>query len=409
MKVLWFSSRFFSEEKVTGTATWLDAMADILMDKDDIELFNISEGNTKTIKKGKYKKIEQWQLPNSWKKINGVPESKNILKITEIISSIQPDVIHIWGTESYWGLLSARGFIKGNIILEIQGLISQIKNEFYGRLNSKELVSTIGLKEIIKPKLSLYSLKKKFEKQSRYELEMIRNHNHISTQSEWVRGNIMFINNKAKLIETYLPLRRNFISSDKWTLNKCTPLSIFTSISATAPYKGLHVLIDALALIKMQYPEVKLHIAGETGKGIRESGYTKFIKRKLKHYSLTENVIWLGPLNETQIVDWLLNSHVAVFPSFIESYGVAVAESLKLGIPTITSYAGALPEQGEERKSILFFPTDDVTTCAYRVHQIFSNPILAENISANALKINTPGLDDIAALQIKIYKEVNQF
>ena len=178
MKILWFSSRFFSEEKVTGTATWLDAMADILMDKEDIQLYNISQGKTKTIRKANYKKIMQWQVPNSWKKRDGIPRGKYLRQITEIVSSIQPDVIHIWGTESYWGLLTARGYIKGNTVLEIQGLISQIKNEFYGRLGWKDLLACIGIKEMVKPQLLLFDIKKQFEKQSRYELEMIRNHSY---------------------------------------------------------------------------------------------------------------------------------------------------------------------------------------------------------------------------------------
>jgi len=41
MIVLWFSSRFFSEKKVMGTATWLDAMAEILMKKENVKLYNI--------------------------------------------------------------------------------------------------------------------------------------------------------------------------------------------------------------------------------------------------------------------------------------------------------------------------------------------------------------------------------
>lgn len=406
MKILWFSSRFFSEEKVTGTATWLDAMADILMNKEDIQLYNISEGKTKTIRKTNYKKIVQWQLPNSWKKRDGIPQEKQLRKITEIVSSIQPDVIHIWGTESYWGLLTARGYIKGKTVLEIQGLISQIKNEFYGRLGWKDLIACTGIKEMVKPKLSLFNIKKQFVKQSRYELEMIRNHSYISTQSEWVRANILFLNDNTKLFETQIPLRRNFITSEKWDSGKCIPFTIFTSISSTAPYKGLHVLIDALPLLKKKYADFRLVIAGETGKGIRESGYTKFIKRKLDKYTLNENVTWLGPLNETEIIDQLLKSHVAVFPSFIESYGVAVAESLRLGVPTIASYAGALPEQGEQKESILFFPPGDVNNCAYMIHQIFSNQELSEKISANTLKKSPLILEEIADLQVNIYNEM---
>ncbi|WP_352421242.1 glycosyltransferase family 4 protein [Proteiniphilum sp.] len=406
MKVLWFSSRFFTEEKISGTATWLDAMADILMDKDDIQLYNISQGKTKTIRKSNYKKVVQWQVPNTWKKKDQIPREKYLRQITEIVSSITPDVIHIWGTESYWGLLTARGYIKGNTVLEIQGLISQIVNEFYGRLTMRELIASVGIKEVVKPELLLFNIKKEFEKHARYELEMIRNHSYISTQSEWVRANILFLNENAKLIETRIPLRKNFITSEKWNSERCTAYTIFTSISSTAPYKGLHVLIDTLPLLKKRYPGLKLMIAGHTGRGIREDGYTKFIKRKLSKQGLNENVTWLGPLDETGIIDQLLKSNVAVFPTFIESYGVAVAESLRLGVPTVASYVGALPEQDREGNSMLFFPPGDVNMCAYSIHQIFSNRVFSEELSMNALKKTAPTLEEIAELQVSIYKEV---
>lgn len=405
MKVLWFSSRFFSEEKVSGTATWLDAMADILMDKEDIQLYNISQGKTDTIRKSKYKKIEQWQVPNTWKTKDQIPREPYLKEIIEIVSSIQPDVIHIWGTESYWGLLTARGYIRGNTILEIQGLISQIKNEFYGRLSWKELIACVGIKEMVKPQLLLCNLKRQFEKQSHYELEMIRNHSCISTQSEWVRANILFLNEDARLFETRIPLRKNFIISEKWDFDKCMPYTIFTSISATAPYKGLHVLIDALPMLKKIYPGLRLMIAGDTGKGIRESGYTRFLKRKLRKQGLIENVTWLGALDETGIIAQLLNSHVAVFPTFIESYGVAVAESLQLGVPTVASYVGALPEQDPQGDSMLFFPPADVSSCAYAIHRIFSNREQSEKLSFHALRKPTPTLEEIADLQISIYKQ----
>ena len=67
----------------------------------------------------------------------------------------KPDIIHIWGVESYWGLLTARGFVRGNVLLEIQGIRETCARVFYGGLSWPEVLSTIKTKEFIKPKISL--------------------------------------------------------------------------------------------------------------------------------------------------------------------------------------------------------------------------------------------------------------
>lgn len=407
MKILWFSNRLFVEEEIKGTGTWLDSMAEILMVNDTIELYNITKGNTKKVIKRDYKNTQQWLLPSVKLKKNGLPTIKLINQIVEIVESIQPDIIHIWGTESYWGLLTARGYIKGNVILDIQGLISQIKNYIYSGLTFHETFKCIGLKEILKPSTSIFASKRRFNQSSKTELEIIQNHNNISTQSDWVRAHIEFLNPKARIYETKIPLRQKFVKGAKWDFNKIAKNKIFTSLSSPVPYKGLHVLIDAMRLLKNEFPKIKLVIAGHYGHGIKESGYEKFLKRKIKTNHLIENIVWLGSLNEEEITNQLLKSHVAVFSSFIESYGVAVAESLTLGVPTVVSYSGALPEQGVDKESLLFYPPGDVFVCASKIKQIFIDNELSDNLSANAIKRNSEiSNQDITNLQIHIYNEV---
>ena len=408
MKILWFSNRLFTDDKIKGTGTWLDSMADILIKEESIQLFNITQGYTKKISQINYNGIQQYLLPNQKLRSNGLPSQKLIKQIIHIVDSINPDIIHIWGTESYWGLLSSRGHLnKGLIILEIQGLVSQIKKYVFGGLTIHQLFQCINIKEVLKPSTSVFSLKRKFTQKSKHELEIISSHSFISTQSEWVRSHISFHNPNARILKTKIPLRKEFVGERKWIYDQINSNVIFTSISSNAPYKGMHTLIDAVSILKKSFPNVKLLIAGYVGSGLRESGYVKFLKKKIVTNGLIDNVIWLGPQNEEEIVTILSTSHVAVFPSLIESYGVAVAESLSLGVPTITSYSGALPEQGIDGESILFFPPGDTYVCAYKIKKIFDSNSIAERLSKNASKYNRNITNnEIAKIQLSIYKEV---
>ena len=185
MKILWFSNRLFTDDKIKGTGTWLDSMADILIKEESIQLFNITQGYTKKISQINYNGIQQYLLPNQKLRSNGLPSQKLIKQIIHIVDSINPDIIHIWGTESYWGLLSRRGYLnKGVKILEIQGLVSQIKKYVFGGLTIHQLFQCINIKEVLKPSTSVFSLKRKFTKKSKHELEIISSHSFISTQSE---------------------------------------------------------------------------------------------------------------------------------------------------------------------------------------------------------------------------------
>lgn len=116
-----------------------------------------------------------------------------------------------------------------------------------------------------------------------------------------------------------------------------------------------------------------------------------------------ENVKLYNILNQ---IYHLLGSHVPVFSSYIESYGVAVAESLELGIPTITSYAGALSEQGKDGESILFFPMGDENSCASSIHRVFADQHLANELSIKAKKKLMPTLQEIADLQVCFYQTI---
>lgn len=53
-----------------------------------------------------------------------------------------------------------------------------------------------------------------------------------------------------------------------------------------APYKGIHVLIKAIAVVRKQFPDVTLEIAGDLGQNIprwKQSGYFKYLKFLIKN------------------------------------------------------------------------------------------------------------------------------
>ena len=382
-------------------------MAYALVNTGAIQLYNITQGKVKNATRQDYQSISQWLVPVESLKSNGLPGSKTILEIQRIVDDIKPDIIHVWGTENYWGLLTARGYIKGNVILEIQGLKFAISKYFYSGLSLRDILKCLGLKEFLKPSVSLIGLKYSFKQWGKFEKEMLLSHNVISTQSDWVRVYVKSVNPLAHILNTSISLRPEFIGADKWDADNCVPYQIFTSASSSTSYKGLHILLDAVAILKNRYPQIRLCIAGATKSGLRISGYSKWIKKKIKQLGISENIFWIGPLDARNLVLQMHKANLVAVPSFVESYCLALDEALTIGIPTVASFAGAMPELAIHEKTALFFPPGDVAMCANAIENFFVNKGYAKTVSQNAYNEKKAKKNmDIADLQMSIYRSV---
>ncbi len=129
-----------------------------------------------------------------------------------------------------------------------------------GGLTTVELLKCTGFKEILKPNKSLFAGKIESKRWGIFEIEMIKTHKNISIQSEWIRAYISSINN-SKIFETGMILREKFT-------NSLNPILYTSSLGATA-YKGLRILFKALSILKKNYPNVILKIAGSHLNGIK--------------------------------------------------------------------------------------------------------------------------------------------
>lgn len=411
-KILWLCNHVFTEFQDKATGTWLSSLATKLLATGEVDLYNISQFKVKKCTRRNSGLISQWLVPYEHLNNQGLPSKKTITYIQNIVNEIHPDVIHIWGTENYWGLLTARKIIEGNVVLDVQGLIYACANAYYGGLLFKELISCLGVKELILPSCSIFVKKKKFEEWVKFEREIILKHNFILIQSVWTEAHVSSVNSEYTQFQTGRILRSEFDKALPWQFidqsNSDFPI-IFASCSESIPYKGLHILFRAVSLLKKKFPNISLNIAGSYFKrGIRNSGYSKWLRREARKLGIENSIKWLGSLDAAEIIEQFHIASAFVIPSFVESYSLSLAESMKIGVPTVVSYAGALAEVAQERESVLFFPIGDEVMCAFQIERILMNKELAESLSNEArivaLMRNDP--EKIVNNQIRIYNNI---
>lgn len=387
-------------------------MGKALSESGEVRLANISQAKVSKPIRMDCGSIFQWLVPFERTGRNGLPSTRTIRTIQKIVAELKPDLIHVWGTENYWGLITARGLISGPSLLEMQGIKYACAPVYYGGLSLTECMRCIGPLEILRPSYSLFLGKVLFEKWGRFEKEMILGHKNISTQSDWVRSHVKALRPGLQLFKTGLILRKDFYEAHPWSpkvdIDHAAP-NIFTISSGATAYKGLHVLFRSIAILKYNFPHITLNIAGAQIKpGIRMSGYARWLKREIRHLNIEKNINWLGPMNSNGIIEQIQRSSVIVIPSFVESYSVALAEAMQLGAPLVVSFSGAMPELARNEESALFFSPGDSTMCARSIEQILNDQTLAVRLGNNArsfgLRRNDP--TRILSQQLGIYNTV---
>lgn len=409
--IVWLCNIVFSDSSLKSTGGWLQPLAEGLEKTKNFHITNIAFGGETVIKQELSSGIVQWLIPRKYCYNFGVTASKKTCKtVADIINNIDPDLVHIWGTESVWGSIYAKGYIKYKTVLDIQGLLSVCTKYYDGNLSIIEKIKCIGLREMLLPNNSILINKIKFYYRGLFEKAYIKTFENISVQSEWVQNYIKLYNPDAKIYCTKIMLRDAFYKAQGWKFNsfKDNPV-IFTFASAAIPYKGIHVLLKSIKILKLYYPNIRLNIAGDfEDKQRLKDGYKSYLKSLIIKLDVVENVRFLGSLDEMSLINNLECCNVCVIPSFVETYCLAFAESLLIGAPTIAAYSGAMPEQVEEGKEALMYEQTNYVSCAFKIKKLLENVELCICMSKNAKtrKLFDNDSQRVIDQQMFIYKEI---
>lgn len=411
IRVLWFSNRVFETVADDKSGTWLTTLGPALVKTGKITLANISTSSVNEITKSDSGCISQWLIPEIKIGKKGIPTNSIITGIQQICDKFKPDVIHIWGTENYWGLLTARCYVKGNIVLSIQGILSSIAPVFYGGLSFVNRLKCIGIRELVYPKQSIFLYQKKIKNSIKREKEIIQGHKYIISQSNWVKFQVENLNNNVVSFHTERALRGDFFNCKKWTdiHKKSRTAPVLFTTSLPVPYKGLHVLIKALAILRSRFPLIKLIVAGQfTEPGIKQSGYERWLHQLMVTNKVYDLVSFVGSLNAQMLSHHLGQSDVFINPSFVESYSLTVAEAMAVGTPATVSFAGAMPELLGNDDTALYFSPGDHVACAMQIDRLLNDFDFSRRASERMQKIAIirNNLDSIVANQLKIYQHV---
>lgn len=418
MKILWVTNITLPEaslllnEKVNPFGGWLVNASKDLSFSNEIRLIIASpRDNLDKISKLKGEKIDYILFPST-QKFRNVPKLLEN-SIESIILDERPDAVHIFGTEFSHSLVFTQicKKLRYNCLISIQGLTSVYAMHFMANIPNF-IQKRYTFRDLLKID-NLENQKKKFYERGVNEIKALKHVNFIIGRTTWDKACTQQINSAAKYFHCNETLREVFYTK-KWDISKCKRNTIFIS-QATYPIKGLHFMLEALPSIIKRFPDTKLFVAGynilnnETlSSRLKQTYYTKYIIELVKKYKLSDRIVFTGILNEKEICEMYLNSHVFVCPSSIENSPNSLGEAMILGVPCVASYVGGIPDMLKDKDEGFLYQHDAPYMLAHYVCNIFENDELANKFSYNARKhaLITHDPQRNTSQLLQIYREV---
>lgn len=336
-------------------------------------------------------------------------------KYKKITDAFQPDIIHVHGTEKNLAQVQ-NYFNKIPVVVSIQGILYACKPYCYNYLDLKKVHRYRSIKNLLGFG-GVYEMHKLINQGEYYENNIFSRGRYFIGRTNWDLANVMFFNPKAKYFKGEELLRDEFYkNAASWCVKKCNRHTIFMP-SGFNPIKGAYLAIEAVALLRKYFDDVKIVIPGMLGEIAKNRGwkglvfgeeYIRYILHRIKELGVMENVCFLPRMDAAGMAREMQRANVFLSPSSIDNSPNAVGEAMMIGVPLVTTPVGGELSFLRDKQNALFAPAGDPYMMAFQIKQIFENDELATRLSQNAHQTALVRHDREKTAQkyIDIYKEI---
>ena len=280
------------------------------------------------------------------------------------LRNYQPDVIHSWGVEYHHALALVNAAEKEGMLphmaASIQGLCCRIAPHYSDGLPASALRSRT-IRDIMRHD-SILAQQKQYTQRGEMEIQALGKLSHVIGRTEWDQRNALEINPKLIYHHCDETLRDVFYT-DQWAYSRCRRHRIFAS-SCSYPVKGFHILLEALAIVRQQYPDAEIAVTGRSfvatdfKSRMRRNGYEKYLSNLVKRNRLGGAVHFLGHLSAQDMKQAYLDANVFVLSSTMENSPNALGEAMLLGMPCVAANVGGVSSLMGEGEGILCAPVN---------------------------------------------------
>jgi glycosyltransferase involved in cell wall biosynthesis len=143
--------------------------------------------------------------------------------------------------------------------------------------------------------------------------------------------------------------------------------------------KGIDELLEAVALLKPAFFNIKLAIGGE--------GDLDRVKQKAEALGIQNHIELLGWLTPEKKYQHLQQASIFVLPSYEEGLPMAMLEAMSMAKAVVVTAVGGIPSVVEHDVNGLLIPPRDVAALADALSKLLSNKTLQEELGSHARAI----------------------
>jgi glycosyltransferase involved in cell wall biosynthesis len=140
-------------------------------------------------------------------------------------------------------------------------------------------------------------------------------------------------------------------------------------------YKGVDVLLRALAILLQRRPDAHLTVAGDGSEAAN-------LKQLAEDLGVQGSVTFAGALSPDRMAEALGQADAVVLPSRSEGLPLSVVEALAAGKPLVATRAGGIPEIIGDGENGLLADADDPAGLAEALSVLAENPELRARLAA---------------------------
>lgn len=304
--------------------------------------------------------------------------ARDLERCAEFVRRVQPDIVHVHGTERFFGLLGARGIVSAPVVVSLQGLLSACLPVFFGSLRGRDIFAATRLVELLTRRGMVWDWLD-FRRGARVEEEILRGTRYFLGRTGWDRSEAEARRPDARYHHVGELLRPEF-SGPAWSPGASIPDRLMVT-NVGNPRRGTETLLEAVATLARRRPGLRLACAGAVPE---RSGYGRWLRSRMTSLDLDGRVEWLGFLDARSLALQLGRARAYVTASVIENSANSLCEAMRLGLPCVASAAGGLPSLVQHGATGLLFEPGDAVGLAARLEQVLSDGALAARLGAAA-------------------------
>jgi Glycosyl transferases group 1/Glycosyltransferase Family 4 len=154
-------------------------------------------------------------------------------------------------------------------------------------------------------------------------------------------------------------------------------------------WKGMHVFLSAIALVRREHPAVRAVIVGAPHE--TEPAYPAELRAQAEALGISDIVMFAG--FQANIPEWMQAMDVFVHASDREPFGIVVIEAMALGKPVVAGSAGGPAEIIADGEDGLLVPYGNDESLAHAILRYLDDHAFAARVGA-AARIRAAAFDD---------------